>query len=240
MNSIDIKNVSFSYDEHAIFKNFNLSLNNYRTYSVMGEVGSGKSTLAKIISGTISYEGEVLINNKVARECVSLVSEETKLKFTNIEELGTNIKYLLLYFKIEQLMSYSSKELSINEKIQVSIMQALSLKKEVLILDSIFKYLDNTFKKNLMKYLKKNNITLINIVSSEEDSLYTDYLIILYKKGLIAIEGTPLDVFKEEKLIRRLGFNLPFFVDLSTQLGLYGLLEDVYLTKEEMVKNIWK
>lgn len=240
MNSIFIKNVSFSYDAQTIFKNFNLSLNKYKTYSIMGEVGSGKSTLAKIIAGIVSYEGEVLINNASAKEKVSLVNEETKIKYTNIEELGTNIKELLSYFKIEDLMSSFSKELSIKEKIEVSIIQALSLKKEVLILDSIFNYLDNSFKKELIKYVKTNNITLINIVSNEEDTLYTDYLIILYKKGLIAIEGTPLSVFKEEKLVRRLGFNLPFYIDLSIQLGLYGLLDDIYLSREAMVKNIWK
>lgn len=240
MNSIFIKNISFSYDGQTIFKNFNLSLSKYKTYSIIGEVGSGKSTLAKILAGTISYEGEVLINNANAKEKVSLVSEETKIKYTNIEELGNNIKELLSYFKLERLVSYSSKEISIKEKIEVSIIQALSLKKEVLILDSIFKYLDNSFKKDLIKYVKANNITLINIVSNEEDTLYTDYLIVLYKKGLIAIEGAPLSVFKEEKLVRRLGFNLPFYVDLSIQLGLYGLLDDIYLSREAMVKNIWK
>lgn len=240
MNSILIKNVSFSYDEQTIFKNFNLSLSKYKTYSIMGEVGSGKSTLAKIIAGTVSYEGKVLINNANAKERVILVSEETKIKYINIEELRTNIKELLFYFKMEELESYSSKELSIKEKIEVSIIQALSFKKEVIILDNVFNYLNNSFKKNLIKYVKANNITLINIVSNEEDTLYTDYLIILYKKGLIAIEGTPLSVFKEEKLVRRLGFNLPFYVDLSIQLGLYGLLDDIYLSREAMVKNIWK
>lgn len=229
MNSIILNNVSFSYDNQTIFKNFNLTLSSYNTYSIMGSCGSGKSTLAKIISGIIPYEGEVLVNNELSSDKVILVNEETNIKVNNVDEL-------LIYFDIEVL---KNRELSRKDKIVISLLNALALKREVLILDNIFNYLDSSFKKKLIKYLKNNNITLINIVSNEEDTLYTDYLIVLYS-GEIAIEGSTLSVFKEEKLIRRLGFNLPFYVDLSIQLGLYGLLDDIYLNKEAMVKNIWK
>lgn len=239
MNSIDIKNLSFSYDKETIFKNFNLSLNKYKTYSIIGEHSSGKSTLAKIINGDVNYLGEVLINGIESKDRVSLVDEFPKLKYSNIEQLNID-NALLKEFELEELILFPSKELTLKGKIEIAIIRALSIKKEVLILDGVFNYLDSNFKKELIKYIKKNNITLINIVNNVEDTLYTDYLIVLYKKGLIAIEGTTLSVFKEEKLIRRLGFNLPFYVDLSIQLGLYGLIDDIYLTKEEMVKNIWK
>ncbi len=232
MNSIILKNVSFSYDNQTIFKNFNMTLKNYKTYSIIGACGSGKSTLAKIIAGIIPYEGEVLVNNELSSDKITLVNEEVNVN--NINEL--EISSLLIYFDVEDL---KNKELSKKDKMVIAIMKALSLKREVLILDNIFNYLDSSFKKKLIKYLKDNNITLINIVSNEEDTLYTDYLIVLYR-GEIAIEGPTLSVFKEEKLIRRLGFNLPFYVDLSIQLGLYGLLDDIYLNKEAMVKNIWK
>lgn len=229
MNSIILNNIFFNYDNQTIFKNFNLSLSSYNTYSIMGPCGSGKSTLAKIIAGIIPYEGEILVNNELSSDKVILVNEETNIKVNNIDEL-------LIYFDIEVL---KNRELSRKDKIVISLLNALALKREVLILDNIFNYLDSSFKKKLIKYLKNNNITLINIVSNEEDTLYTDYLIVLYR-GEIAIEGPTLSVFKEEKLIRRLGFNLPFYVDLSIQLGLYGLLDDIYLNKEAMVKNIWK
>ena len=229
MNSIILNNIFFNYDNQTIFKNFNLSLSSYNTYSIMGPCGSGKSTLAKIIAGIIPYEGEVLVNNELSSDKVILVNEETNIKVNNIDEL-------LIYFDIEVL---KNRELSRKDKIVISLLNALALRREVLILDNIFNYLDSSFKKKLIKYLKNNNITLINIVTNEEDTLYTDYLIVLYR-GEIAIEGPILAVFKEEKLIRRLGFNLPFYVDLSIQLGLYGLLDDIYLNKEAMVKNIWK
>ena len=72
-----------------------------------------------------------------------------------------------------------------------------------------------------------------------EDVLYTDYILCLYD-GINAIDGKTLDVLKNEKILKRLGFTLPFMVDLSIQLELYGLITKTYLNKEELVKNLWK
>ena len=72
-----------------------------------------------------------------------------------------------------------------------------------------------------------------------EDTIYTDYLLVLYD-GINAIDGKSLDVLKNEKVLKRLGFDLPFYVDLSIQLELYGLINKMYLNKEAMVKNVWK
>jgi hypothetical protein len=91
----------------------------------------------------------------------------------------------------------------------------------------------------LLNYLNSKNILLINVTSDLEDVLYTDYVMCLYK-GISGIDGKSLDVLKEEKILKRLGFSLPFMVDLSIQLKLYGLIDKVYLNKEAMVKNLWK
>jgi hypothetical protein len=58
--------------------------------------------------------------------------------------------------------------------------------------------------------------------------------------GINAIDGKTLDVLKNEKILKRLGFSLPFMLDLSIQLELYGLINKTYLNKEGLVKNLWK
>jgi hypothetical protein len=58
--------------------------------------------------------------------------------------------------------------------------------------------------------------------------------------GISGIDGRTLDVLEEEKILKRLGFSLPFMIDLSIQLKLYGLINKTYLSKEAMVKNLWK
>ena len=91
----------------------------------------------------------------------------------------------------------------------------------------------------LLNYLNSKKITLINVTSDMEDVLYTDYVLCLYN-GIDAIDGKSLEVLKNEKILKRLGLSLPFMIDLSIQLELYGLINRVYLNKEAMVKNLWK
>ena len=91
----------------------------------------------------------------------------------------------------------------------------------------------------LLNYLNSKEIRLINVTSNMEDVLYTDYILCLYN-GISAIDGRTLDVLENEKILKRLGFDLPFMVDLSIQLQLYGLINKSYLNKESMVDALWK
>ncbi|MGP1414175.1 MAG: ABC transporter ATP-binding protein [Bacillales bacterium] len=72
--NIEFKNVTFSYKENNIFKDFSLKLEEGKTYALVGSSGSGKSTLAKLISGFYKIkEGNILIGDKNIEE----YSEET-------------------------------------------------------------------------------------------------------------------------------------------------------------------
>ena len=110
---------------------------------------------------------------------------------------------------------------------------------EYLALDDILLYLNERTKILLLNYLNYKNIRLINVTSNIEDTLYTDYTLVLYN-GINAIDGKTFDVLKEEKILKRLGLNLPFYLDLSIQLKLYGLINRTYLNKEDLVKRLWK
>ena len=47
-------------------------------------------------------------------------------------------------------------------------------------------------------------------------------------------------MYKEERLLKKLGLDLPFMVDLSNKLGYYGLVSDTMLNMNEMVNHLWK
>ena len=99
--------------------------------------------------------------------------------------------------------------------------------------------LDTRTKILLLNYLNSKEIKLINVTSNMEDVLYTDYTLCIYD-GINAIDGKTLDVLENEKILKRLGFDLPFMFDLSIQLQLYGLINKSYLNKEGMVEALWK
>ena len=47
------------------------------------------------------------------------------------------------------------------------------------------------------------------------------------------------DVVKEETILKRLGYELPFYVDLSIQLKLYGLIDNICYSSEELEDSLW-
>lgn len=67
--SIDIKNISFSYGEKQIFKDFSLHTNDGECVAIVGHNGAGKSTLLKMIVGILKPDsGEILLNNNLLWE----------------------------------------------------------------------------------------------------------------------------------------------------------------------------
>lgn len=105
-----------------------------------------------------------------------------------------------------------------------------------------FNVLSNLNKEDINKlytFLKTNNIYFINITNNMEEVLFTDKLII-YDSEKVVAEGNTIELLKNEKLIKRLGFNLPFIVELSILLKDYGLVNQLYLDKESLVGELWK
>ena len=119
-------------------------------------------------------------------------------------------------FKIEELLQYKK-----------------------IIFFNVFNELDDVKIKEIYKYLDDNHILYINVTNNMEEVLATKYLIV-YDKDKILIEGPTLEVLKNEKLLKRIGLNLPFIVELSLYLKDYNLLDKIYLNKESLVGDLWK
>ena len=93
--------------------------------------------------------------------------------------------------------------------------------------------------KKLYEFLNVNNVAFINITNNMEEVLFTNYLIIYDDKKIIA-EGNTIELLKNEKLFKRLGFKLPFIIELSILLKDYNLVNSIYLSKESLVGDLWK
>ncbi len=63
--TIELNKVSFSYDEHKIFDDFNLKINGGQKIAFVGKSGSGKTTIAKLITGFVTpQEGKVIVDGQ--------------------------------------------------------------------------------------------------------------------------------------------------------------------------------
>ena len=263
MGNIKFKNLKFSYDDqHEVFKNLNFLLRKGKTLSIIGTPGSGKTTLLRILNGELSYEGEVLINGievnfnnfNALRKCIAVVYRETSfitelvkdelrysLENLNIDPnvIKEKIRELNDFFGINKIFNKSINNLSLNDRTLIKILSYAITEPTYIAIDDLLIDLDIRTKILLLNYLNSKNIMLINVTTNMEDVLYTDYTICLYN-GISAIDGRTLEVLKNEKILKRLGLSLPFIMDLSIQLELYGLINKTYLNKEGLVKNLWK
>lgn len=98
--------------------------------------------------------------------------------------------------------------------------------------------LSNKEKKEIFDLLDKQNIHYINVTSNVEDALLGDYVIV-YDEDMKVLEGNRDVVLKNEKILKKLGFGVPFVVDLSIQLMYYDILDRVYFDVDNLLEALW-
>lgn len=156
--------------------------------------------------------------------------------------IGKIVKDYAKKFNITQLLDKDPFSLGSSDKAKVKLCNALVCRSKIVIINEIFSELDKRDLEiciNLLKEYIKMGGTIINLTSNIEESLYGEKLII-YKDKKIVIEGETLSVLNEEKLMKRLGLGLPFYIELSKYLIDYNLINKYYLDSESLVNAIWK
>ena len=161
MKVIELKNVSFKYDEEDVVKNVSLSIEKGSYTTIIGHNGSGKSTIAKLImglleknSGDIYVEGmELNLDNLYAiREKLGIVFQNPDNQFVgvtvkddiafglenrNIESSVMKEKVLEYAKKVsmDQFLEHNPEQLSGGEKQRVAIAGVLAINPEIIIFD---------------------------------------------------------------------------------------------------------
>lgn len=93
-------------------------------------------------------------------------------------------------------------------------------------------------KKDIINLLAKQNINFVNVTCDVEESLLSDYIVV-YDEDKKVLEGNMESVLRNEKVLKKLGFGVPFVVDLSIQLNYYDVLKRVYFDLDELVGVLW-
>ena len=148
--------------------------------------------------------------------------------------------YVILSNQINKVLLDKYKDYPIIDKMNfndlVSKLEFFSSKR--IVFTETFYYLRNTEKQVILDLLDKQHIKYIIITSNIEDVLYGDYLIV-YDEENIVVEGLTKEVLKEEKIMKKIGFGLPFAVDLSKQLQYYDVLNQTYYDIDSLVGELW-
>ena len=268
MNIIEAKNLTYKTNKKTIFNNFNISIPEGSFVSIAGNNDSGKTALIKLMNGLLPSNntitvGRSYINSKRihdhSKEIGSVygnnlnnflfddVYKEMAFPLENLSikpsEIEERIIEITRYFGINELLDRKVVDLTSQEKQEVLLAIALLHEPKILLLDNPFSMMDRTtknrIKSKLLEYKIKNNLTIVLATNNLDDVVDSDYLYIL-DDGEIVIEGKPLVVLKEDKIISRLGLSMPFMVDLSLKLKFYELVDDIELDMEALVNKLWK
>lgn len=196
----------------------------------------------KEITSVIGSSKRFLINLLYEKYKIDVVGDI--FKYTNILvnimiPNSKKSKEIIKLFEIENLLLENYEDLGIADKVIVRIATHLSFESNIIIFDDILSYLNKDKKNKVMKYIKSKKITLINFTSNIEEALYGENLIILNNNEIILCNKT-LEVLKNEKQLKDLGIYLPFIVDLSIQLNLYGLVKKIYKEEKKLIGDLWK
>ncbi|WP_187878541.1 ATP-binding cassette domain-containing protein [Helicobacter pylori] len=195
---VTIENVSFNYHNRAIFKDFNLSIQEGDFLCVLGESGSGKSTLLGLILGllkpslgSVKIFNETLSNNAFLRQKIGYIAQGNSL-FSHLNAMqnmtfclnlqGINkqaaqkeAKALALKMGLdESLMDKFPNELSGGQAQRVGIIRGIIHKPELILLDEPFSALDSFNRKNLQDLIKEIHqnscATFIMVTHDEEEA----------------------------------------------------------------------
>lgn len=199
---------------------------------------------------TILGNDNDLIVNNISYTNEYIISYNTLLKFDKIKTVDFVGKYVK---KIKKLNNYLKDfnlfecrnnyidEMSLGDRLKLSILTAFLSKSNVIIINNLLSILDDNDYKLIIKLLKdynKNSI-IINLTNNTNEALFGNKIAIIYNKKLLCFGGT-LSVLNEEKIFKRLGLGLPFIIELNKYLMDYGLIDKYYLSNKKLVGALWK
>ena len=181
-----------------------------------------------LTTSSFNYTNDAIyyINNN----CVVITKNRTATNYDIPEDL-----YAL--FHEEELKN--KKDLTDFDELKLKILSCLNSNNEVFVFMNVLTYLDNDFKERLIRYLKLGNRRIINYTNEIEETLLLDYLVVIHEEEII-MEGKKEQVLQEDKILKKLGLNLPFVVELSNGLKYYGLVNKTYFNNKELVNDLWK
>ena len=189
---IQLKNLSFSYDEAPIFDGVDICVHRGDYVTILGPNGGGKSTLVKLLIGLLSPTGGSLTikgkTPRAARVLIGYVPQYVnfdKLFPTTVEEAvltGTMTRGWGFYTKkdrktarealaqvgLESVASHSFSEISGGQRQRTLIARALASRPEILILDEPTSSVDSEVERQFRDLLVNLNKTLTIIMVTHD------------------------------------------------------------------------
>lgn len=233
---IDFKGVSFIYpDNTQALSDINLHICHGESVGIIGANGAGKSTLLELITGILlPQEGEIVVGGiAVTKKTLASIRRHVGFTFQNPDnQVFMNTvwedvafgprNYLLSEEAVEKKVTAALETMGIlhlkdrppyrlsgGEKRSAAIASVLALEPDILLMDEPSSDLDPRARRKLIALI--NQFTHTKLITSHDLDLVLETCkrVIVLHKGTVVYDGSPIEVFKDEKSLHTWGLEKP-------------------------------
>ena len=268
MKQLEVKNLSFSYDEQTqAVRNVSFSVEKGSYVTIIGHNGSGKSTIAKLLIGLLEKgEGEILIDGmQLNEENLMEIRSRIGIVFQNPDNqfIGSTVRDdiafglenhcvpqqqmdgIIEHFARQvNMIDYLDSEptrLSGGQKQRVAIAGVLAMAPEILIFDESTSMLDPQGKNeinNLIRQLHQQSQLTIISITHDIEEVAKSDRVLVMDQGQIRMQGTPEEILLRDKELIEMKLDVPFSVKLQQRLREKGLCLQTATTIEGLVNQL--
>ena len=251
--------------------NVTLSIEKGSFVVVLGHNGSGKSTLAKHMNavllpsgGAVYVEGMntqdedllleirrrvgMVFQNPDNQIVANVVEEDVAFAPENLgvptAEIRRRVDDALAAVGMTEFARHAPHLLSGGQKQRVAIAGVIAMEPECIVLDEATAMLDPAGRREVLDTVHRLNrqrgITVVHITHHMSEAEDADRVIVM-NDGVVAMDGTPRDIFSRVEELRSLGLAAPDTVELLHRLNGHGMsLPLTAITVDECARAIFQ
>ena len=214
MKLFEMKHIKKSFDGLEVLKDISLDVEEGEVLSIIGPSGSGKSTILRCATGLETPDiGEIIKNGDVGlvfqqfnlfphfSVLKNIVDAPLKVQKRKKDEVYAQARSLLKKMGLADKEKAYPFQLSGGQQQRVSIARALCMNPKILFFDEPTSALDPELTGEILKVIKdlaQEHITMVIVTHEMNFARDISDRIIFMDKGVIAVEGTPQEVFSSE------------------------------------------
>ena len=216
MKLFEMKHIKKSFGALDVLRDISLEVEKGEVLSIIGPSGSGKSTLLRCATGLeIPDGGEIIKNGKIGlvfqnfnlfphfSVIKNITDAPIKVQKRDKKEVYAQARELLKKMGLSDKENYYPYQLSGGQQQRVSIARALCMNPDILFFDEPTSALDPELTGEILKVIKDlaaEHITMVIVTHEMSFARDISDRIIFMDDGLIAVEGTPEEVFSSEQV----------------------------------------